>query len=368
MKGKILIVDDDVFIRESLSELLEYYGYLPITCENCQEGMAVIERELNTIDIVISDLKLPDMDGLTFIQETNQFIPNVPKIIITGFGTVEEAIKALKIGAFDFITKPITNYDEFFNILQNALEKKVAFFRHKENLETAKQIQQSLMPRKLPQSKDYRFGVIYKPLDDIGGDYWDYKVNPDGTITFFVADSFGQGIPAAFISIMAKMAFSEWIQTITNPADLLTHINAELSSKMTNDHYLTGFSVQFLPEKIVYANAGHPNPLLYQRSTDEFTYLEGSELFLGIIEDTKFHPQETKLVKGDLLLIFTDGLIEMLNENDEEFGIERVKQFLRNNRDLSIDEIIQKLYQKVDRFSEKGLIKDDLTILGVEKL
>ncbi len=138
-KKKILIVDDEHLIRWSFSKKLESWGYLPETASNGKEAMALINN-FNP-DIVLLDLNLPDINGIQLLKEIKSLNASIPVIIITAYGTIEQAVKAIRDGAYDFITKPV-NYENLQNTIKNALEiqtlkEEITFYREKEKKESS---------------------------------------------------------------------------------------------------------------------------------------------------------------------------------------------------------------------------------------
>jgi len=368
VKGKILVLDDDVFIRESLTELLSYCGYLALASSRSSDALQIIEQEKNTLDVLIVDLLLPDMDGLSFIQEANRTIPEVPKIILTGFGTAEEAIKALKIGAFDFISKPITNYDEFLNIIDNALNKKRSFFTLREIFLSAQKIHSHLSPSAVPQTAHCSMGYFSTLIGDIGGDYWDHRKTSRGSDLFFLGDSFGKGVYAAFVTILAKMTFNSYLNMDGTPADILAKINESLHLSAPCEKYMTGIALEVCNDHVLISNAGNCPPLLCRAEDGSVSeLLAPSQVFLNFQQNYSFKNEQSPFCTGDRIFLFSRGILRSTSMEGEEYGIDRMKEFVKTKKDVPLEELPPLLKKEIERFRQDEELTEDLTTIVIEK-
>jgi len=122
MPERILVVDDEIFIRESVADYLEDYDYIVDMASN---GIEAFEKiQIQDYDLIITDLAMPVMGGMELIAKTNEFYPLIPKIIVTGTGELKDAIEAIRNGAYDFITKPIEDFETFLITVRRALENR----------------------------------------------------------------------------------------------------------------------------------------------------------------------------------------------------------------------------------------------------
>ena len=235
----------------------------------------------------------------------------------------------------------------------------------------ARDIQHGLFPREKPDIDGFDIAGFSKPADETGGDTYDYMPLGDGRWMLALADASGHGIgPALVIAETRAMLRAMSLHSDDVPAVLGT-VNNLLANDLASERFVTCFFGLLEPEAstLVYASAGHGPLLFYDRRDDTFREVAATGLPLGIIEDFKYdHVETVVLESGDLGIFTTDGFFEAAGADGEQFGIERMKEILRRDRDLPAEKMIANLHDAVIQFVGDQPQADDLTAIIVRRL
>ncbi len=204
-------------------------------------------------------------------------------------------------------------------------------------LETARQIQLSILPSEIPKIEGLDIAARYIPMTSVAGDFYDFIVVDEKHIGILVADVSGHGMPAALIASMLKIALSGQTAHAADPAQVLWGLNQALCGKF-QVHFVTAAYIYIDMEKrtLTYAGAGHP-PLLLSGGSEGVRSVEENGLFLGKFSFATYTSVELPLKAGDRVLLYTDGIPETANPEGIEFGAECFKQFLETDRSASTD-------------------------------
>jgi serine phosphatase RsbU (regulator of sigma subunit) len=239
------------------------------------------------------------------------------------------------------------------------------------DLQTARNIQQALLPQAPPDFPGFSIAGWNKPADDTGGDFYDWGCLPDGRLIVVLADVTGHGIGPALLAAACR-AYSR--STFGSDADLLaalTKINAAIDRDLEPDRFVTFAGVACAPGtgELEILSAGHGPILLYHAATDSFTEIESQGVPLGILpEFVSGAPTKIRLQAGDVFILITDGFVEFENREQEEFGKRRLENAIRASHDLPPQEMIRGLYDSVIEFSGGTKQQDDLTAVLIKRL
>ncbi len=230
----------------------------------------------------------------------------------------------------------------------------------------AQQIQATLTPSAPIQSEDFEVAGFCLPADKVGGDYFDYFFRKEAQLDIVIADVSGHSIGPALFMVEARSAIRAQTNQLATPSETLTVLNNFLFEDLDkSDYFITLFYLQynFHTQQLRFANAGHPPPLLFSVYENDFKKLDADGLILGVKRDVVFEEKMTMLGKGDVILLYTDGLIEAENADKEFFGLERVKSVLLQNIQESPQHIINALIGAIQQFCLKTTFSDDITLM-----
>ncbi|MBD3274205.1 MAG: SpoIIE family protein phosphatase, partial [Candidatus Marinimicrobia bacterium] len=236
-------------------------------------------------------------------------------------------------------------------------------------METARRIQYSLLPAQIPDSEYFSLSALYKPMTAVAGDIYDFS-QKSGDIGILVADVSGHGIPAALIASMVKTAFKTESEYLKSPAVLMENMNRALSGQFDQE-FVTAAYLYMEAEtgNIRFANAGHPPVLHYRAESCRVSELNSKGMILGPFAAAKYEENSHTVSPGDTLLFYTDGITETMNHQNEQFGEERLKQFLVQNHDKAPDDfsnlLLNKLQSWIAKNGEEGFT-DDITLVVLQ--
>jgi len=390
--GRIVIIDDDDMINEVLTYILEevYEVRSYLNAEDAIHG-----EELGNFDVVITDVNLPGMNGIEFLERVQVQDENIPVIVITGFNDIDVAISALKKGAFDFILKPFKN-DQILLSVKKAMERRQLLlenitllrelreknseletlnrriqarnFEIENELEIASNLQQCLFPLVVPEIEGLRTSLHFKPVEKITGDIFEFIVYDETRFSLIFADVSGHGVPAALYSAMVKTAIGLFVNENIAISESMAEMNSFLinSQKKLSYNYVTMFHGFFdLGNEIMtYCNAGIPAPAVVRKDGD-VDFLEPNGPFVGIFEDSEYEAKSTSFRKGDALILYTDGAFECSDAGEKILGHSKFMANLRDLRNRPMEEIASVLFSEVERHCGSERYVDDVTILGM---
>jgi serine phosphatase RsbU (regulator of sigma subunit) len=238
------------------------------------------------------------------------------------------------------------------------------------DLDIARSIQQGLLPASPPQLDHFEIAGWNQPANQTGGDYFDWQLLPDGQIAISVGDATGHGIGPALVSALCRAYARASFLVEPKHAQVLERLNSLLANDLADDRFVT-FAVIFLnpaTSEIKVLSAGHGPILWYRRATSKLENFEAQGIPLGMIAGMTYEDSRMKCLKaGDMIVLVTDGFYEWQNPEAEEFGMERLKETIRQARDCSAEEVIARLHSAVKDFSGGTEQKDDLTAVVLKR-
>ena len=327
-------------------------------------------------DLILLDVMMPEMDGYEVCSrlKSADHTRDIPVIFLTGQTEIEDETKGFNVGAVDYIHKPfspaVVQARVHTHLVLRGIRAQLASQLQtiQSEMNTARQIQLSILPREIPAIKGLDISARYLPMTSVAGDFYDFIAIDEKRIGILVADVSGHGMPAALISSMLKIALDGQTKHATDPARVLDGLNRALCGKFQG-HFVTAVYVVVDTERecILYAGAGHPPLILMDHSTGEAHDFLENGLFLGYFPDASYTAMEIPFKAGDCGVLYTDGIPEMTDPSDEQFGLERLKQFLQDNHDLSAGQFVDALLDELSRWSDLASgreAEDDITLLA----
>ena len=383
---KILSVDDEMDLELLLTQYFrrkiregEYEFFF---AHNGLEALTILLNQKD-ISIILSDINMPEMDGLTLLTKINEMQnPALKCIMVSAYGDMGNIRSAMNNGAFDFATKPI-DLDDLAITIEKAVEQ-IDYIRQaqqehdqleslKTDLAVAAEIQQAILPRIFPpfpeNDAEMELAARMRPAKDVGGDFYDFFRIDNDRIGVVIADVSGKGIPAAiFMAVSRTLIRTVGLQGIT-PGECMTKSNELLSKESIDCMFVTVFYAIYniRTGEFVYCNAGHNSPVIV-KSNGKVEMLPVSEnCMVGAVEGVTYSNTQARLEIGDTLLMYTDGVNEAMNEAFEEYGDERMMRLLATQSGNDCQTIIDQQLADVKAFAGNAAQSDDITLMALKR-
>jgi sigma-B regulation protein RsbU (phosphoserine phosphatase) len=383
-RARTLIADDDAGIVLALQILLGNNGY---DLETVSSPAAVLEAvRKSQFDVVLMDLNYTrdttsGREGLDLVSRVHALDPTLPIVVMTGWGTVDLAVEAMRLGVCDFVQKPWDN-----SRLLKTLHKQVKHARARRNVQNrlagerkleaqlkrelseARELQENLLASDQVTIEGLQVAIKWQPATTVGGDYIAAFMIDDKHAALCVADVVGKGLPAALLMANFQAALKSLVAQHLSPAEVSTRLNEVLYANIPLHKFVTAFyAVVNIPERtLTFTNAGH-NPSLLVRSNGECVRLEAGGSVLGAFPNLSFAQEKIELREGDRLVLFTDGLTEAIDVTGEQFGEQRLLQLLHDQRSQSVEDLNQTLLSAAEEFCSNRF-RDDaaLMVVGID--
>ncbi|MCK9608554.1 MAG: PAS domain S-box protein [Methylomonas sp.] len=279
---------------------------------------------------------------------------------------VELSVSPLKVGNSYIFSGFIHDISGRRAAEQQIRQAEVELAIAQNEIRIAQQIQATLSPSSAIKTDNFAITGLCVPADKVGGDYYDYFFRNETHLDIVIADVSGHSIGPALFMVETRSALRAQHNLSITPAETLGILNKFLFNDLNNaDYFITLFYMQVdqIGRQIKYANAGHPPPILLNRLRNDFIELDADGLIVGIRQEVMFEEKSISLVDGDVILFYTDGLIEAESPQQEFFGLERVKRIFLENSHLPPQAIIDALYAALKRFCQKSRFDDDITLM-----
>jgi len=372
----ILVIDDEETDRVILQRYIELAGYRVIAAANGREGIDMFSREQP--DLVLVDLRLPDMDGLEILHTITTQSPNTPVIVVSGSEDMEDAIQAIRLGAWDYQAKPVDadmlNHSIGKNLERLRLLKQNAEFRRKllkqlqkvqEDEDAGRRIQTRLLPPAQLTYGPYLIRHRVLPSMSLSGDFIDCFRIDENRVGFYFADVSGHGVSSALVTVLLKSFMVKNLDnyrnksdtTILDPSALMGKLNKELLREEL-DKYITIFFgiLDNSKNSLLYCNCGQfPYPIL--NSQYHLELIQETNMPVGMFDFAQYRNASIHLHDSFRLTIFSDGALDLL----EQHGLEKKIQYLMTLED---EESVRQFLCEAEKMEERP---DDISIISIEK-
>jgi sigma-B regulation protein RsbU (phosphoserine phosphatase) len=365
---RILVSDDQVDVLEAIRLLLKGAGHQTETAESPRAVLALAEK--GSFDLVLMDMNYSrdttsGDEGLALLDSLLARNGGVPVIVMTAWSSVDLAVEAMRRGAVDFIQKPWDNARLLATIEKQAdrsKERKKA----RSELEIARHVQQRLLPQHVLALKTVAFGGRCLPAQEIGGDYYDFLDLGTGRLGVLLADVSGKGVAAALLTANLQASFRSQLELgMKHPKALLASVNKLFHESTPAEYFATMFFAEYRDHtrELRYINCGHPAALLV-RVDGKVEHLEATALPIGIFSGWSCEEKSVCLAPGDVLIAFSDGVLEAGVERGEEFGETRLIESLHAARLGELEPLLDAIIGEVLRFSPE-VQSDDVTLIAL---
>lgn len=283
-----------------------------------------------------------------------------------------------KLNKKDFTKEDLQFLESILNLSIMSIDNTILFkeYVEKQKLESelviAREMQVALLPKELPEIKDYMISAMNVPALHVGGDYYDVIKLSETKFAVAIADVSGKGTPASLLMSNIQSAIHSFLKLYDEDKFILSEVTLKINELIyentTMEKFITFFWGILDTEKNIftYINAGHNPPI--HVCTNGISYLDKGGLMLGVLgSDIEFETGQVILGKDDIVILYTDGVTEAVNKENEEFGVERLEKSILNNAKESSEKIMQSIHKEIEVFA-KGLHQyDDITLIALKK-
>ena len=353
----------------------------------------------NRYDLILLDLHMPGMNGFQVMEGLQEIEQDgyLPVLVITA--QPDHKLGALQAGAKDFVSKPFELAEVLMRV-HNMLEVRLLHMESKASnialektireleasrelvrlktlaeqkkseieLALAQETQKSLLPRCLPSFENFHLHAFNSPTRYVGGDFYEFLHLDSGEWVGVLADVSGKGMPAALLSSMVLGALSMEFRARTQPQEVLHRINKLLCEKSLEHQFVTLFLFVLSPDgNGQFISAGHNPAYLFRTGTGKIEELTSEAHFLGMFDGACYESRALHLDRGDIMVIYSDGLTEAENPLSEVFGEKRLRTIIKQWASSGANVIEQKLLEAVAEFTQGLPQTDDVTFMVVEK-
>jgi phosphoserine phosphatase RsbU/P len=374
-KKTILLVDDAPANIQVVNSILKDIYKIRIATN----GAKALELANATPppDLILLDVMMPEMDGYevcTRLKRDSQ-TRDIPVIFLTGQTEIEDETKGFEVGAVDYIHKPfspaVVKARVQTHLVLRGIREQLALQLQtiQKELETARQIQLSILPAEVPKLEGLDIAARYIPMTSVAGDFYDFIMVDEKHLGILIADVSGHGMPAALIASMLKIALAAQVPHAADPAQVLSGLNQALCGKFQH-HYVTAayLFVDIAKGTLTYAGAGHPPMLMWSPSSTGVRGVEENGLFLGKFPWATYSSLELPLSADDWCWLYTDGIPETANHAEIEFGTERFREFLATGQSTSASQFADRLLEELSSWAARGVgeeLDDDITLVAI---
>jgi len=398
LNAKILVVDDNATNVSLLERMLHSAGYTSVTSTNDPHAVYELYRE-NRYGLILLDLQMPGMDGFQVMERLKEIEGDSYLPVLVTTAEPSHKLRALKAGAKDFVSKPFDLAElraRVHNILQvrllhleskrcnQMLEETVRELeasrevirlktideqkKSERELALAQETQESLLPRIVPQFENFHIHAFNNPTRYVGGDFYDFLQLDSGDWMGVLADVSGKGMSAALLSSMTLGALSAELRSRTNPSEALDRVNWLLCERSLSFQFVTLFLFVLRPDgEGQFISAGHNPAYLYRSAPRTIEQLESNNCAVGIFDAVSWQSGVLKLSLGDILVVYSDGLTDAEDPQEEMFGEERLLEVIRRDAPAGSQAVQQGILKAVADFTQGMPQTDDITFVVVEK-
>ncbi len=374
---KILVVDDEPDLEPLMLQRMRrdirkgQYEFV-----FAHDGNEALERldEHKDVDMILSDINMPGMDGLTLLEQIPKVDPELRAVMVSAYGDMKNIRTAMNRGAFDFVTKPIDFEDLRITIdrtlrhmaeWREALATRDKLVAIQNELGVAQKIQQSVLPTEFPTSDAYEIDGRMEPAREVGGDFYDVLRLENDRIGLSVADVSDKGVPAALFMMSTLTALKGSAIGLGDPGAVLTEVNTLLEEENEAAMFVTLFYAVFNPANglFTYANGGHNPPVIVHADGSSTILPVTNGVALGIAPGWEYDEAAVTLAPGETIILYTDGVTEAMNAEGEEFGLDRLCQILSQSRPTGAKQANSIIFDAVRDFAGDTPQSDDITCL-----
>ncbi len=399
---KVLVADDEPVSRQILEKTLTRLNYEVISAADGLTAWRILRGE-DAPPLAILDWMMPGLDGVEVVKrlrlkDTGSYVFT---ILLTAKSETQDIVAGMEAGADDYLTKPFDknellarlqsgerilrleeNLQEKARLLETAnqgLQRVNASMKH--DLQAAARIQQTLLPNDIPQVPDLNIEWLYKPCDELAGDTLNVFPLDEKHLALYLLDVSGHGVSAALLSvtlsrilslgaedsnILRKKGETPGTYRISSPAEVADKLNRQFAIDIESGQYFTIIYgiLNIETKEFTFVSAGHPNSILFKNGKPES--FDNTGLPIGFSEEFQYEERTVRLNAGDRLFIYSDGINEAINPNQEQFTTERFVRSLTDDLEIPLNQSLSRAVEKVEQWAGEATLNDDISLLALE--
>jgi phosphoserine phosphatase RsbU/P len=367
--ARILVADDQSDLVDALRLLLKPEGIAVDAVHSPDAALAAVRAA--AFDLVLMDLNYTGdttsgREGIDLVGRLQAMDASLPVVVMTGWGSIDLAVEAMRRGVRDFVQKPWDNAALVTMLrteIQTGRERRLQAVREERELEEARRIQRTLLPATLPLMDGFELSASWQPASGVGGDCYDAIRFSPHRLALSIADVVGKGIPAALLMSNLQAAVRAFASEAARPEELCEQVNTVLCGHITEGRFISFFYCVADAEigSLSYANAGHFPPVVVKADGTVVRLTSGGPV-LGVIAGSSYEAGTVPFGAGDRLILYTDGITEARSEADEEFGDDRLLALAVEHRGCSAPALQARLVDAVASFTGRRFT-DDATLM-----
>lgn len=375
-KRLLLLVDDDPENIQAVHAILKDQYKIRVATSG-PKALELAKAE-PLPELILLDVMMPQMNGYQVCSylKADHKTRDIPIIFLTGKTEVADETRGFEVGAVDYIHKPfsppiVTARARTHLMLRDAretiAEQLVAI---NSELEMAREIQLSILPRETPHLRGLDIEARYLPMSSVAGDFYDFLVVDEQHVGVLIADVSGHGLPSALIASMLQTALAAQTAIADDPAKVLSALNKALCGKFRSHYVTAAYLYLDLENKTAkYAGAAHPALLLWKSKAGRADELIENGLMLGPFSNSTYSNICFHMEEGDRIVLITDGIVEAKDSSDQEFGMERLREIVESRHALTTDRFADAVLHALSTWSENAIgpnQSDDITLLTID--
>jgi sigma-B regulation protein RsbU (phosphoserine phosphatase) len=367
------VADDQPDVLNALRLLLKGHGYRTEAVTHPARVLQTLKSR--EVGVVVMDLNYTrdttaGSEGLDLVSQIRLIDENLPLVVMTAWSNVDLAVEAMRRGASDFVQKPWDNrqlLEKLETQVNRCRRLRRAERQRADEWQEAREIQNNLLPKNIPQVKNYEIAGMTRPVQYVGGDYYDVVPISESQTALCIADVAGKGLPAALLMSSLQAALKPLMWGSLAPRGLCRSLNRMLCEIAPVGKFVSLFYavLEHRDNRLTYCNAGHNSPVL-MRADGAASELSAAGAVLGQFPDWVYEQSAVQLRSGDTLMLFTDGLVEASDQDDEPFGEKRLISIARDNLGGGAEDL-KTLLMKAASEHCRGHFQDDASMIVLQR-
>jgi sigma-B regulation protein RsbU (phosphoserine phosphatase) len=342
-------------------------------------ALALAAVQMEPPDLILLDIRMPEMSGYEVCEllKAEPRTADIPIIFISALDAVQDKVKAFAVGGVDYVTKPfraeevLARVETHLSLRQLQRRLQDANRRMERELMLAAEVQAGFMPRSPPELPGWGMSVVLKPARETSGDFYDIYHLPDRRLGIVVADVVDKGVGAAlFMALSWSLLRTRAAEYPDQPERVFEAVNRCIQHDTSVLQFVTVFYGILEPAtgELTYCNAGHCPGYLFRTSDRRAEELAPSGAALGLLDGMSWTRESVQLAAGDLLVLYTDGVTEARNEQEDLFGAERLLASVRtclsapSPREITAQQVQEAILGDVLRFAGSAPQSDDIAL------